>query len=852
MLKKLTIFCIILFAFSLKTAFGQNTDSAKATLKGTISSETTEILSGASISIIPAATEIKYLVYSGNNGEYSISLPAGSYNITVQKTGYEIYEAGNIYLAAGDVKVLNIFLIEKSFTTEEIDVEGKFRQSQDDLRTSLINITPKSVKILPGAIEDVMRSLKSLPGVTSPNDFTSQLVVRGSGPDQNLIIMDDVEIFNPYRLYGLVSMFNPETLSDITLITGGFPSKYGDRLSAVLDVLNREGTTERPFKFNSNVNIASANLIFEGKNPLKIPGSWIVSTRRTYYDLILGPFAKSAGLITEDSSFPSFEDLQFKLAFGPFDKHKFLVNGIFSKDAVDIISGEERTDPDSVNVNDVTKNDVVALAWHYIPNSNFISRTNLSWYRNSGENDFEGDILDPLIDKEGLTPAQRDSLKQIGALLGLEFDSRYFFRKFSLVNKSVYLDKSKNAFEFGAGVDMIRTDLTYNLKVDEQFKAILQGLPNAQALLEEFNIEGKDNYRGNIYAQGRFDIGRKFFYQPSIRLDYYSLLQKFYPSPRVSFGYIIDPLTTIRSSVGVYYQSPGYEKLMDRQSFYDLTPEVGKNLKAERSLHFVLGVERWLNSDWQAKVEGYYKKFDNLIAQQKLTGHKYEFILKDPNNTDPNYMRNPDNWVRSSEKIAYDSLTAIPVNDGTGNSYGIELSLEKKYNSPDTKFYGWVNYSYSFSNRERDGEVLPFRFDQRHVVNLVLNYRVAKWLEVGARWSYASNFPFTEPQGVAPRIVKDSLVVNPLTRQVVFNLDYSDESKRFASQKPAYHRLDVRVSTFANFWNTDWTFYLDVMNVYNRKNVIGYDYNLSNDLQISRKTIGMIPILPTLGVSARF
>ncbi len=75
----------------------------------------------------------------------------------------------------------------------------------------------------------------------APNDFSSQLIVRGSGPDQNLIIIDDIEVFNPYRLYGVVSMFNPDAVADVNLVTGGFPAKYGDRLSAVLDVTNREG-----------------------------------------------------------------------------------------------------------------------------------------------------------------------------------------------------------------------------------------------------------------------------------------------------------------------------------------------------------------------------------------------------------------------------------------------------------------------------------------------------------------------------------------------------------------------------------------------------------------------------------
>jgi len=329
-------------------------------------------------------------------------------------------------------------------------------------------------------------------------------------------------------------------------------------------------------------------------------------------------------------------------------------------------------------------------------------------------------------------------------------------------------------------------------------------------------------------------------------------LNKIYFSPRFNVGYAFNPLTTLRSSVGVYYQSPGYEKLVDNQTFYDLENPQVKDLKAERSIHFVLGIDRWLNSSWLLKLEGYYKRFDNLIVQQKLTAYRYTYSLLNPNNHDPNYIKNPANWVRSPERLPVDSSTAIPLNIGTGNSYGFEISLERKYTGPMTKLYGWINYSLSKSTRERYGVESVFRFDQTHNVNVVLNYRVNNWFEVGARWNYASNFPFTEPLGITPRIVSDTLVVNPLTNQVIFNLDYGGDNNRFASRRPAYHRLDVRLSANTRFWKAEWSFYLDVINVYNRKNVLTYNYTIGTDLQVKQKTIGMFPILPTLGINARF
>lgn len=840
---------LILIIWS-NNSFSQ-TDSLTSELSGQVISDNNIPLPDSKIKIKNTFSGKSDELKSDINGKFRIIIKEGIYEIEVIKEGYSVYNEKGIKIKQSQSLSIKIILIEKTYTTDIIDVEGQYRQSQEDLRTSIFDLSPKNIKILPGGIEDVMRSLKSLPGVSSPNDFTSQLIVRGSGPDQNLIIMDDIEVFNPYRLYGLVSMFNPETLYDITLITGGFPSKYGDRLSAVLDVMNREGTIDKSLAFTANINVASANVIVQGKNPLNVPGSWIISTRRTYYDLIIGPFARKSGLITDNSSFPSFKDLQFKIALGPFKKNKFFINGIFSKDAVFIIPGNERTNPDSVNVNDVSKNDVLSLSWHHIPNTKLISKTTISYYRNGGQNDFEGDILDPLIDKENITPGQRDSLKAIGALLGFNFASTYNFYKYSLGNKSILNDKNFN-LEFGGGLDLIRTDITYKLNLDDQFKAFLRSFPNASALLEDFTINGKDNYRGSIYSQIRLSLNKKFYYQPSFRLDYYSFLKKIYFSPRINFGYIINPLTTIRFASGYYFQSPGYEKLVDGQTFYDLSGNAGDNLKAEKAIHFVLGLDRWVNNEWQARTEIYYKRFSDLIVQQKLIGHRYQFYLIDPNNTNPLYIKNPVNWIRTIEKIAFDSLTTTPVNEGSGYSYGFEISLEKKYTSIKTKFSGWINYSLSYAKREREGGfLLPFRFDQRHVINIVANYRLTQWLEFGARWSFASNFPFTPPIGITPRVVNDSLVVNPFTNQVVFNLNYGNDANRYSEVKPDYHRLDIRFTAYTRFWNADWSFYLDVINVYNRKNVIAYSYSLDSDLKLKRTVTGMIPILPTIGLSVR-
>ena len=503
----------------LTSIYSQNTVSnspvlpVNGVIKGTITKTDNSPLEGVVV-ILTSQNTKEAGTETDKNGKYFIeNIEPGTYKLNTEYVGYKSAERKNIKISEGDTLTMDILMDEESYSTEAIDVvSDRFRQAQNDMRTSLLNLSPKTTRVIPGVGEDVLRSLQTLPGVSAPNDFSSQLIVRGSGPDQNLIIMDNIEIFNPYRLYGVFSMFNPETLEDINLITGGFPAKYGDRLSAVLDVSNSEGSKSKYFTGQTNINIANANLVFSGKMPFKnIPGSWIVSTRRSYYDLILGPFAKNAGLIDESASFPSFEDFQGKITFGPFKNHKFVLNGIISKDGVNIIPGSSKELEDSISVRDQSSNDVLGFAWHYAPNTKFLTKTTFSWYRNKGDAQFGGELLDPVLDREIYTPEVRDSLRALGLFLGIGFKSKYTFRKYSIQNSTIFLSKDHKT-EIGAGIDILKTDLSFTLELDERLKSLVQNNPNFSAI-SNGTLDGKDYYRGNVYAMDRVKLSDKLFTQ---------------------------------------------------------------------------------------------------------------------------------------------------------------------------------------------------------------------------------------------------------------------------------------------------------------------------------------------------
>jgi outer membrane receptor protein involved in Fe transport len=788
------------------------------------------------------------------DGEFEIrNLPPGVYEIEVSVIGYEIGRK-TIHIKSGDDVYIRFVLRESYVKMGEVEVLADYRLRRiEDVRPSIVEVDPRSAKVAPGMAEDVMRTLQTLPGVFAPADFTAQLVVRGGSPDENLIIVDGIEVYNPYRLYGFVSMFNPDAVSKINFMTGGFPAKYGDRLSAVLDVVNREGTWDRYFRGNFNISLTNANIIFEGRSPFGVPGSWLISTRRTYYDLILGPIARKTGLLSGDITFPNFYDVQTKIVFQPIDKHKISLTAILSQDAMNIISGENRERPDSISVTDLSHNGTVGLSWTFSPDKNFVYKVLASWYRNSGDSKFEGEILDPTLDPENFIKGKFKDTTSV-RLLGMGIKSNFAIEKYFIGFESL-LNFGRHMIEFGFGNNFVNSELTFNLKLDPQLEAILKALGFSG--LKYFKYTEKYN-RAYIYVQDKIKFGHKFSFQPGLRLDYYQMLKKFYLSPRFNLLYNIDPITSIRLAYGWYYQSPGYEKLYDQYTFYNLNE--AERLEAERAIHYVFGLERWLTSKWLGRFEVYYKDFDNLIVRKRVRGT--EFVA----DRNPEYpVTDRRGWGEPYVVVIDDSVTSIPVNRGDGYAYGFEILIEKRNVGRDDRLTGWISYSLAWAEREIYGTRIPFMFDQRHTFNIVMNYKLSRSLELGVIWRYGSNFPYTEPRGVKPRIVLvDSLdengnlisrkpkIATDLSGNVILNYDFGGIPDYFNARKPPYHRLDVRLTWYRRFWGIDWAFYLDVINVYNRKNVFHYDFHIDKDGRIVKREMQLLPILPTIGISGKF
>ncbi len=768
-------------------------------------------------------------------------IPAGLYRLRVRLVGYEQVEAPevNVY-AGGSIRVV-LRLRQVAIELGQIIVTGNRRQAAADVRTSVTTMAPGESKYLPGAAEDVLRSLQALPGVTSVSDFSSQLVVRGSGPDQNLIMIDGFEVLNPYRLYGFVSMFNPETVSDISLQTGGFGAAYGDRLSAVLDVKNREGKTEGYFGGKLNASLTNVNLILEGGLPLN-NASYLISARRTYYDLILGPVLRSMKLVQGDVALPNFRDLQAKISLPLSESHKLLFNVFTSRDGVELISGAERDRPDSVNVFDRSFNTLVGITWQYNPEKNFVLETRLSWYRNDGAGSFDGTFVDPAQNSGDIGRGDTVGIRFVR--FGVNYDYKY--TKTSL-SQHLLLNTGAHALEAGYGIDLLQTDFIRYFDIDGTFRQYL--LSRGQAVPVNAT-EAIPYHRLNGYVQDRIAIDERLFIQPGIRLDVYpSLKQKTVAAPRINVSLKLDDLSTLRAAYGIYYQSPGMEKLDFRNRVIFRSSSFA-TLDPERADHFILGYDRMLSPEWQFKVETYYKRFTGIIVPVKLQGATWvtETIGDDPTL--------PSGWA-TPVRTTGDSLTQDPVNGATGESYGAEILIQKIQSSPGERFTGWASYALSYAMRSRDGVKTPFLFDQRHAVNLVVVYKFAERWDVGIRYTLRSGRPYAIATGVSPRIVVASIhgvdyPIMQLDERGHTELDPVYERDTYSGRLNVYQSLDVRLTTYPRWWGLNWSAYLDVQNVYNRKNEQQVSFYVDESGALNKRAIYGIPIFPSLGMSLTF
>lgn len=789
-------------------------------------SETREItgrvVDGVTGAPVPGAT-----VTSG--GTSATSREDGSFRLAAAPTSASLAASAPGYFEntvplPGEGEAL-IELLPRTFEEEAVEVTAEAPELD---RPAATRVASEEVLETAGAVDNIFRALATLPGVTPTSDFGSFLSVRGGSPDQNLTLMDGVEIHNPYRLFGLVSAFNPETITDFSLVAGGFGAKYGDRLSSLLVVRNRSG--RRNFQGTSSLSVTDGNLVFEG--PLPGRGSWLATGRRTYYDVVIGRVL--------DQDFPSFADFQVRAdwEFGP--GHRLSLVGVRSSEDTNF-AFEDEDDGGSVDFLGDVANDLGAVRFDALLSDRITATTILSWYRNTELLEFAAEIFteNRVVNVED--PDQQDLLTPIA------FDRERSVRDFALRQELGVQVGDAHFVE--TGFELHGLEASFDQAIDgprnesEANPTSIEGGSGLPDLL----VSRHSGSRGGAWVQDAFRVTERFTVEPGLRLEWSTLNGRSTLSPRFAAAWDFGGGFQLRGAGGLYTQSPGWEKLTSSDYLLDLNA-IG-DLAHERALHAVVGLEKTFSRGTRLRVEGYWKRFEDLLVGRLETDAErlarvaaYDFPAELAGSV-PNASR----------------ITINPVNGGAGSARGFDVYLERL--DPAARIAGWVSYTFGKAERENYGLRYPFEYDRPHALNLVGRIGINDRWNLAATGRIASGFPYTPAVGVrvaATRDERDRLV--PETDDdgnLAYAVDLGDLDNLHSARLPTYARLDLRLTYRRGGPEGRWSAYGELINALNRDNGVEIDARVRARPGEDLPTVEEIPafgfpFVPTIGFRIRF
>jgi hypothetical protein len=736
------------------------------------------------------------------------------------------------------------------------------RESQTTAPPDLTALTPENVTSLPGASDDVLRALQATPGVVSTSDFSSQLIVRGSRPDENLITIDGVEIFNPHRLHGVVSVFNTELVEDATLHAGGFPARYGDRLSAVLDINTRPGTHEDWLRGSVNASLSNTNLVLEGQTGFW-GGAWIAAGRRTYYDLVLDAFDTSLGG-GDRMTFPNFADVQGKLTLYPAASHRIEAGLLAGRDALDMTmdgaSGQLASSADRMQANDFSRNDMAYLRWQWRPTQSLTFTTTASGYRNRGTARSDGQ----LVPQDRLVGSDIVASLDTTEVFSFDRDRQFRLRKLSLQHHLQW-SRGRHLVEAGASIDRLHTTFAYELATSDVGYDYLDVLQTTQplglSLLPGIFDRTRRYGRYSLYLQDRVSLAdNRLQFEPGLRVDHYGLIGTSHLAPRLRAHVTLAPTTTLRVAWGRYTQSPGYEKLMMSRDRIQFTEETDlRTLRAERATHYTASLSHQWASAHRLEAAAYWKTMRRLITPRwTAVSNLRARYTGDAPRTDPaGYELEPESVLERTPTL---------TNEGRGRAYGIEITL-RRLQQTNRRLSGWISYAFARSMRSYritpSTEIQhPFAYDRPHTLNATGNVRMGTHWTLGATLRAGTGFPHTTPTGSTPIVVGAGddaarILKHNAAGTVRFKPDFGGPEHRYEARLPAYYRLDLRLARTVDWSAVSGRFYIDVINATNRRNVLSYQYAAVTDPSkvrpvVYRQAIYMLPLVPSVGFHLRF
>jgi hypothetical protein len=771
------------------------------------------------------------------SGRFRVERPPAGLALEVAAPGYVTLSIPADVLASHER--IDAALVPERFH-EEVEVRASPVPRE---QPSTEAVGPERVLQAAGALDNVFRLLRTLPGVTATEEVSSRLSVRGGEPDQNLTVMDGVEIHNPYRLFGLTSAFNPETVERFELTAGGFDVRHGDRLSSLLVVENRAGNAARPFGGSATVGLTDTNLVTEGRLPGGASGSWLLTARRTYYDLVAERFT--------DGNLPGFFDVQAHGRWSVTPRHRLSLEALRSRESSEA-SVKGYFEGEGADFLSRDRSDLAALSLDSTLGRAGQLTTTVAWSRNADAVALSGHV------DSGL---RRSNAPDDGGvrLEHADFDRDFGVRDLSLRQELAWSLSPRHFLQGGYEAHGLRNRIAFWIRGDRNPLASNGTSVLGGAGLPDSLDSRTGSGRAGAWLQDRVTLSHALTAEAGLRLDRSRLTGEASWQPRFSLALDRGSAGRWRAAAGAYAQSPGYEKLYQSDYFLDLTGARARGLRNERALHALLGYERTLGAGFTARLEGYYRRFDRLVlgqlesdAERARRLARYDFPEE----------------LRSSLPVD-PVVTTAPDNSGRGRSYGFDAYVARDAAVPDARLTGWLSYTYGVAARTAYGRTYAFEYDRRHAVSLVGRVRLGAKLELAVTGRAATGFPRTPPLGLRVASVADGedrdgdgdlaewVPERDAEGRLVYQPDYGGTGNFGTARLPLFARLDARASFRPKGRSGRWEYYVDVINVFDRRNAELLRPELEYDPESDRPRLlehasGSIGILPSLGVRWRF
>lgn len=720
-------------------------------------------------------------------GFYSLTLPEGKHNIIVTYIGYtpqrfEIDLSMNIKM--------DINLIAGTKLKEAVVSAESLNKIEEQVQMSKMEIPIDQVKRLPaiGGEVDLLKVLQLLPGVQSGGEGTSGLYVRGGSPDQNLMLLDGVPLYSVNHLFGFFSVFNADAVKNMSITKGGFPARFGGRLSSILEIYMKDGHMKE-YHADATVSIIASKLTVEGPI-VEDKASFMLSARRTYLDLLINPIIAQANRnnpdVTTDPRY-YFYDLNGKLNWRIGPKDRLYLSAFKGEDDFGIASAE------NYGINSSTldfgldwKNEIQALRWNREWSPRLFSNTTLTRSLYNFNTGIE--ITEQSEDTLSMAALYNSGIEDFSGRIDFDFapNSRHYIK----------FGANWTNHTFSPGATSLELDFG--------------DTPALDTLLGPADIKSDEAF---LYVEDEFELSERLKLNLGVHASILMVQDTSYNSiqPRAALNYRLPGGYAFKASFARMAQ---YVNLLTNEGLglpTDLWVPSTARIRPQQSWQVAMGVAKTFG-DIEVSLEGYYKGMEGLLSYKE--GASFLFSL----DTD---------WEDQ-------------VTQGIGNAYGTELLVQKKYG----RTTGWIGYTLSWSNRQFDdinsGNWYPFTYDRRHDVSFVVTHDFTDKWTGSAVWLYGTGRALTLSESSFSAYVPDG------TGEGIYTFSAEVPSEKNAFRMSPYHRLDLSLTRTKIRENGTRHLIFSVYNAYNNLNPFFAQTDEDDNGNPVIREYGIFPIIPSI------